>query len=347
MDMSPLRDSLPPGNLAQADRVLLDNFKAAALSITTLYKSSLKHSKRSYNAGYAACLLDVLHFIQAGVSAEGRMAELGGHDGSGALGLNLNFDVDGDGMTIGRVMDWVENRLETIRSEEEEGEGGGDEEEDKARSAKKKAPIASTVASRPKVTSAAPPVTRPTEPQATAPASVSLSGNATNHQPQPPSFSPAPPQTRVQSGALTRSRSKPEKVPRLPLGLSSANGPPTLTGSSTSRPDSAGIFSPGVEVDFPSFASEPPAPLLGTKRRHAAIVSELVPSPSASANGTVSAGSGSPTNSARQVINHGSGPARRRTRGNGSNATRPAVTVDADIMEVEEQEPARKRVARR
>ncbi|KAG8873493.1 hypothetical protein FRB98_008923 [Tulasnella sp. 332] len=98
MDLSLLRDSLPSANLAQADRDLLDNFKAAALSITTLYKSARTNSKLNYNVGYAACLHDVLNFVQAGVSAEGRMAALGGNDGSGALGIQLN---NGDGMTIG------------------------------------------------------------------------------------------------------------------------------------------------------------------------------------------------------------------------------------------------------
>ncbi|KDQ11337.1 hypothetical protein BOTBODRAFT_114572, partial [Botryobasidium botryosum FD-172 SS1] len=88
-----LQESLPNANLVSAEKDLLNNFKAAALSITTLYKSSLKTSKRSYSAGYEACLTDVLHFIQAGVSV----------------------DVDnGGGMTIGRIMDWVEGRLDAL-----------------------------------------------------------------------------------------------------------------------------------------------------------------------------------------------------------------------------------------
>ncbi|KAG9008424.1 hypothetical protein FRB90_008888, partial [Tulasnella sp. 427] len=145
MDLSLLRDSLPPRNVVQEDKDLLNDFRAAALSVTTLYKSSLRNSKKAYNEGYATCLRDVLNFIQAGVSAEGRMAELGGNDGSGALGLNLNFDVDGNGMTIGRVMDWVEGRLEMITSEEEEEQGantgGGTQDDEEQKSAKTKAAV--------------------------------------------------------------------------------------------------------------------------------------------------------------------------------------------------------------
>lgn len=118
--MNTLANSLPNSNLANAEKELMDNFKgrpvlctsrrllltnkfaAAAMSITTLYRSSLTTSKRAYNAGYAAACQDLLVVIQQGVSVGGASNE-----GEG-------------GMTIGRVMDWVEARLEAIKTREEE-----------------------------------------------------------------------------------------------------------------------------------------------------------------------------------------------------------------------------------
>lgn len=86
---------------------------AAALSITTLYKSSLRTSKRGYNSGYVAACQDLLVMIQQGVSA------------------GESSNIDGNGMTIGRIMDYLEARLEAIKSREEEEDE--DEERDKER----------------------------------------------------------------------------------------------------------------------------------------------------------------------------------------------------------------------
>jgi len=134
LDLNTLAHSLPTANLANAEKDLLNNFKgsyhvvfilicypvptksrrssAAALSITTLYRSSLHTSKRAYNAGYAAACQDLLSMIQQGVSVGG---------------VGQVNDSDGNGMTIGRVMDWIEARLEAVKSREEEEE----EEEEK------------------------------------------------------------------------------------------------------------------------------------------------------------------------------------------------------------------------
>lgn len=99
------------------------NFIAAALSITTLYRSSRKGSKRAYNAGYAAACQDLLNFIQQGVSASdvGQSPSASSHA------------VEGGGMTIGRVMDWTEARVEAIRAREEEEEEDEEREKDKER----------------------------------------------------------------------------------------------------------------------------------------------------------------------------------------------------------------------
>jgi hypothetical protein len=127
LNLNTLATSLPTTSLANAEKDLVNNFKgvslslwlsqirissdhqAAALSITTLYRSSRQTSKRAYNAGYAAACQDLLLMIQQGVSVGGSTLP--------------------DGMTIGRVMDWIEARLEAIKSREEEEEE--DEEKDK------------------------------------------------------------------------------------------------------------------------------------------------------------------------------------------------------------------------
>ncbi|KIJ55361.1 hypothetical protein M422DRAFT_151801, partial [Sphaerobolus stellatus SS14] len=91
LNMKTLANSLP--NSANTDKQLMDNFKAAALSITTFYRSSLDASKLAYTSGYSTCLHDILQFIQAGVSVSGN---------------------SGEELTIGRVMDWLEARSEAI-----------------------------------------------------------------------------------------------------------------------------------------------------------------------------------------------------------------------------------------
>lgn len=52
-------------------------------------------------------------------------------------------DLNGSGMTIGRVMDYLEARLEAIKSREEEEEE--DEEKDKERERQSKAPSGATI----------------------------------------------------------------------------------------------------------------------------------------------------------------------------------------------------------
>lgn len=84
---------------------------AAALSLTTLFRSSKSASKRAYNAGYSAACHDLLNMIQQGVSTDADPSRE---------------------VTIGRIMDYIEARLEAIRAREEEE----DEEEEKERAAR-------------------------------------------------------------------------------------------------------------------------------------------------------------------------------------------------------------------
>jgi len=121
LNLNNLANSLPTSNLANAEKELTNNFKAAALSLTTLYRSSRRTSKRAYNAGYASACQDLLFMIQQGVSA------------------GESSDSDGQGMTIGRIMDYLEARLEAIKSREEEEDE--DEEKEKERDRGKASPV--------------------------------------------------------------------------------------------------------------------------------------------------------------------------------------------------------------
>ncbi len=132
LNLNMLATSLPNSNLANAETELMNNFKgssfsvlsvlplthlsfhiAAAHSITTLYRSSRRTSKRAYNAGYAAACQDLLLMIQQGVST------------------SESSDPNSGGMSIGRIMDYIEARLEAIKSREEEEDE--DEEKDRER----------------------------------------------------------------------------------------------------------------------------------------------------------------------------------------------------------------------
>ncbi|WWC87117.1 uncharacterized protein L201_002003 [Kwoniella dendrophila CBS 6074] len=90
MDLSTLGSTLPPG-LADAERDMGDKFRAAALSITNLYKSSLGYTKQAYNVGYSAALADVLSTVQSSIGA-GQNAE----------------------QTLSRLMDWADARQAAI-----------------------------------------------------------------------------------------------------------------------------------------------------------------------------------------------------------------------------------------
>jgi len=109
---------------------------AAALSITTLYRSSRKNSKRAYNAGYAAACQDLLNFIQQGVSASD----------IGQAPSGSSHAVEGGGMTIGRVMDWTEARVDAIKAREEEEDEDEEREKDKERAGGSRPSAGSTAA---------------------------------------------------------------------------------------------------------------------------------------------------------------------------------------------------------
>ncbi|KAK4684171.1 hypothetical protein P7C73_g6028, partial [Tremellales sp. Uapishka_1] len=86
MDLHELDSTLPQG-LAEAERDMGDMFRAAAMRMTTLYKSGLGYTKQAYSVGYNACLSDVLDIVQSSLTS--------GQDAS---------------ETLSRLMDWAEAR---------------------------------------------------------------------------------------------------------------------------------------------------------------------------------------------------------------------------------------------
>ncbi|KAF8217791.1 hypothetical protein K438DRAFT_1795647 [Mycena galopus ATCC 62051] len=218
LNLNSLVSSLPAHSLnATAEKELLDNFKAAALSITTLYRSSRHASKRAYNAGYAAACRDLMEMLQVGVSD------------SHTLVPDRNQEA---GMTIGRVMDWVEARLDAMRSREEEE----DEEDERERGSHSSAPNASG-SHRP---------------------------NAPAHKPSP---SP-PPSSRVTAGPCSPPRSSvPLKLTRTLPQLRPATS--TVLAPPIPQTDFHVHVPPGVS--FP-FVENVPLPVTGSKRRHAVMM---------------------------------------------------------------------------
>lgn len=79
--------------------------------------TNIPSSKRSYNEGYAAACQDLLSVIQQGVS-----------DSSVASGSE-----PGSGMNIGKVMDWIEARLDAVKSRAEEESEDEDRDRERAR----------------------------------------------------------------------------------------------------------------------------------------------------------------------------------------------------------------------
>ncbi|KAG6917705.1 hypothetical protein DXG01_001477 [Tephrocybe rancida] len=316
LNLHTLANSLPTAQ-QNAEKELTNNFKAAALSITTLYRSSRKNSKRAYNAGYAAACQDLLTMIQQGVSLSPNPSA-------------PSHDPDHGGLTIGRVMDWTEARLEAIRSREEEE----DEEEEREREREgggKSQPIP-VVGNVPKVDTKPPrvpvasvPRTKaPTPPQAT---SLPTPSSPRSSQPQPSapsSPSPPPPAALRPIQRPIRSRGS-AKADLIPGSMDFANGP------STSESDT---------IPIPIAA--------GAKRRHAMMMM-LDSAPSAV---SIDSSVAHPPPMGGNNLNSASG-SRRRTRSSRHGHAPPQnqnfslIAPPADAMEVEEDGRERKRVARR
>ncbi|KAI0692132.1 hypothetical protein C8T65DRAFT_670087 [Cerioporus squamosus] len=288
LNLNNLASSLPSSRYANAEKELTDNFRAAALSLTTLYRSSKTASKRAYNAGYASACHDLLNMIQQGVSTEADPSRE---------------------VTIGRIMDYIEARLEAIKAREEEE----DEEEERAAkgvagpSAPKPKPASPTLAS-------APPRR---EQMATAPPTPYTPSTLDTSRPYAPAAlsSPTPsmlPLRPMSAPFQSMSRaSKSRMIPSInPKELSSVPLPPA--------PVSLTFDAPAVaDVTVQPAPTEPSMPL--KRRREDAGV---------------------------EAAGNVAGTSRRRTR-SARGENQHACAGQGEAMEVEEEGPQRKRVARR
>ncbi|RDB18305.1 hypothetical protein Hypma_000494 [Hypsizygus marmoreus] len=336
LNLHTLANSLPNAQ-QNAEKELSNDFKAAALSITTLYRSSRKNAKRAYNAGYAAACQDLLTMIQQGVSLNA---------------AGTSHDVEGGGMTIGRVMDWTEARLEELRSREEEEDEEEEREKEKesgrARAAATVTIVRNDKAAKANVTTAsAPPCKDNQPPSLPTPKSPHSHLNA-----QPPSepSSPSPPPP----GSTLRPIQRPMR-PRGPAkgDVTASYGSPLGEG--------AEFINDGISSVPPASVplSDIPIPIAaGAKRRHAVMMmldSSTPPVAIGSSSTTYpsSTGAGNNTNS----VTHGSGSvtSRRRTRSTRNLALQQSQNQNivlsqaaSEAMDVEEDGGReRKRVARR
>ncbi|KAL1719413.1 hypothetical protein EV715DRAFT_290386 [Schizophyllum commune] len=297
--LNTLASSLPSANQG-ADQALMNDFKAAALSITNFYRSSRAASARAYDSGYAAACHDILRMIERGVSADG---------GPTAMASN-RASASENPMNVGRVMDWIEARLEALKAREEE------EAEDEARKDAKdegRRPIA----------------------QANAPSTPS--------SPQAPArtlaVKPAPPQPQQDT------RFKPD-----PQSSMSENRQPLVEHQPQQPPAPASFPFISFPAPEPLAPQPLPSPSIGAKRRHAVMMMlDNQPGEDVAGRGvsptaaTVSRGMASAVRGVRQS-GGAAGPGRRRPR-----RDRDARDRDV-MMEVSDPEDGgreRKRVARR
>ncbi|KAK7677233.1 hypothetical protein QCA50_019827 [Cerrena zonata] len=307
LNMNILANSLPNSNLANAEAELTNNFKAAALSLTTLYKTSKKTSKRAYNAGYSAACHDLLLMIQQGVSA-GESSEGGG------------------GMTIGRIMDYIEARLEAIRSQEEEE----DEDEERERAKVTTAPVR--------------PVNAPKGPLPQAVAAL-----RSKEQQQQPFSAPLTPRTHGNMPATPTSPSpfRPSSAPTLPSSNLQRAMKSRLSATNTPQKDIS-LFSPNPSTSFnPDAADREP-----TIASPVAIYPPISMSPTEFPLTEISTGMKRPRHAAMMLdaaSGISPGTARRRSKSHRGimNLQDQNQSQVSEEMDIEEEGRERKRVARR
>ncbi|KAG1750558.1 uncharacterized protein EDB91DRAFT_696752 [Suillus paluster] len=343
LDLNGLAKSLPAANFEKAEKDLLNNFKAAALSITTLYRSSRHASKRAYNAGYATACQDLMSMIQQGVS-------------TGGVALSGSNNPAGDVMTIGRIMDWIEARMEAVKAREEE------EDEDEEREREKERARGSVPASRPDTNKDSTPrdvfhgdATRNTvqaapsssrlEQRTVVPAPLTPHSPFTVNTPNVPNRQPSPtpsamPPVRPSSHPYTGQRPSKSR----PSGTKKDNSEPFPIG-----PPITACLTPSENlfrmspVTASSVTGEPAFSdyTAGAKRRHAVMM--MLDSTTSGATESSSQGS-----SVSSSLTSASGNTRRRTRSSRTSVlgTQPQNTL-GDAMDVEDEGRERKRVARR
>ncbi|KAJ3933317.1 MAG: hypothetical protein NXY57DRAFT_1067205 [Lentinula lateritia] len=341
LNLTTLASSLP-SPYQNAEKDLLNNFKAAALSITTLYRSSRNASKRAYNAGYASACNDILLMIQQGVSVEG--IEHAQNHGSSETGSTAPSSSQSKGMTIGKVMDWIEARMEAIKSREEEE----DEEEERERERERATTSTANTAG---------------------PATAANPSLIINHASDLPgqSQSPSPPPATLRQAQRAHNKSSrtqaqtkgDSSLPSSPLvpsvDRSALHNPTTFNFVSEDHAvfPSVASSSPPLLSTLSSFPDHVPAVTAGAKRRHA-VMMMLDSSSTSSSPASVGSSTSTPSGTPPLIHSHLGVGSRRRTRSTRSTNHSLGLNVNlglgSEAMDVEEDGPGgreRKRVARR
>ncbi|KIM59519.1 hypothetical protein SCLCIDRAFT_1217643 [Scleroderma citrinum Foug A] len=352
LDLNGLAKSLPASNFEKAEKDLLNNFKAAALSITTLYRSSRSASKRAYNAGYAAACQDLMSMIQQGVSAD----------------VGIAHPLNGETLSIGRILDWTEARIEALKAREEEEDEDEEREKEKER-ARSGPPSTSNTATK----DSAPPVSFPTKastsyraPENTAPLtphSPTLTNTSVLHAHTHPPSSPSPTLTARSTQSLLLNP-RPTKA-RLPFTSRKDLTDPTSTSTLPLSPENINIFrTPITPIPITGPMLSATGSLdennitAGAKRRHAVMMMlDSSEAPSTAFVDVSQSPAGGPGSSA--VSQHVGAPSntgasgRRRTRSGRYTAShhhhhhQGVQSGSVDSMDVEDDGRERKRVARR
>jgi len=190
--------------LEENEKNIARDFRAAAFSMTTLYKSAIEAQKKSFDSGYSTALHDILNFIQQGVS--------NGHA------------QDDHGMTIGKVLDFAEARLEAIGAQEDDIQSDNDKTVKGHRVLQKSQEHASQV--RAEMSSTTPTTTKEKSPPAS--------------QPPPPLSSK---RDRSTTPMIRSASSSPNIRPQpLPLPRRAANANAAIKSRSRSHPSTCSPF---------------------------------------------------------------------------------------------------------
>ncbi|KAJ3781302.1 hypothetical protein GGU11DRAFT_281682 [Lentinula aff. detonsa] len=355
LNLNTLASSLP-SPYQNAEKDLLNNFKAAALSITTLYRSSRSASKRAYNSGYVSACNDLLLMIQQGVSAEG-FEHTQSHDSSGSCSDAPSSQ--GKGMTIGKVMDWIEARMEAIKSREEEEDEEEERERERERASTANTAVPTAAANSSSKTLAGSKASTHIKLTREQPITNHASGlTIQSHSPSPPPIALRQSQ-RIQSKSSrtqpqTKGDSSVPSSPQVP-SVDQSFLPNNTTFNLTS--DNCAPFpsspSPPLVSTLSPYSDHVPVVTAGAKRRHA-VMMMLDSSSTSSSPASVGSSASTPSGSPSVMHGHHSVGSRRRTRSTRSSTHNLGLNINLGLaqeaMDVEEDGQGgreRKRVARR
>lgn len=258
--------------------------------------------------------------------------------GLGPSASSSSHGADNDGMTIGRVMDWTEARLEAIKAQEEDE----DEEEEREREKERARPTSATPLN----------TSKPAVPAQTASSNNSLPVSLPT--PSSPAFAPSnhPPEPTTPSPPLAPSNTQRHIQRNKPRALLKGEPPASYTHFPAIPSTSVFNFVPETitSLNSPSsFPEVPTVPPLGTKRRHAMMMMlDATTSPNTTSN--ISAAQTPAIGSAPAAPANLSTSSRRRTkstRGQQQQNQNINLQPSAEAMDIEEDGRERKRVARR